>query len=387
MWSVFWLGDRFVKYSAPSFARLFFLDHSIDLLTGSKSDINIYDFLDRCNEGFHDLEAIRSQRKYVSHLFYELGEILAETSIPDKGLPLAIEVEYTLSAPWHPSVETSEFKLMPISAVSKNAYKEAFERGYEHLLRGDCYQFNLTFPFSYRWESQLTADDICSRLWRVKENRSPYAHGTYISWLDKLYLSNSPECLFQADLEVDKARVWTMPIKGTMPIGKSWKESWKLLSGSRKDRGELNMITDLLRNDLTRIDYQVSKVIKKCAPLLVPRIIHQYSVIETKLRECTSLYQILKAMFPGGSITGAPKKRVMSILKEVEACPRGFYCGSTILIDEGILAASINIRSAEVDTKSRMMHYHAGGGITLLSKVDDEFLEMCLKKDSFVRNL
>ena len=385
MWSVFWLGDHFVKYSRPSYARLFYLSHSIDLLTGEKSDVSIYNFLENLKTSKPNLDSIRRQRKYVSHLFYELGEILSGTSLPCESLPLAIELQYSTTETWSPISRPQSIKPLPVSAVSKNVYESAFKAGYDHLLQGDCYQFNLTFPFSYRWEDEHSAEEICSKLWEKEENRSPYAHATYIPTLDKLYLSNSPECLFQADL--DQSRVWSMPIKGTLPRGKNWKESWKKLQASRKDQGELNMITDLLRNDLTRIDLQVARVVRKCAPLIVPRIIHQYSVIETSLREQTSLFNILSAMFPGGSITGAPKISVMKILKKIEPSPRGFYCGSTVLIDENIFASSINIRSAEVDLKSRMMHYHAGGGITLLSNMDEEFLEMHLKKDSFVRNL
>lgn len=387
MWSIFWLGDKFVKYTRPSFARLFFLNHSIDLLTGETSDISIYDFIDRMESTRPNLDSIRTQEKYVSHLFYELGEIFNDTSVPDSSLPLAIEVEYTCSDEWTPLVGVPSLGPIPVSAVSKKSYCKAYELGYEHLLRGDCYQFNLTFPFSYKWDGEFTALDICSRLWDKVENRSSYAHGTYIPKMDKLFLSNSPECLFQGDLKKGSSTLWSMPIKGTLPRGKDWRQSWELLKGSRKDQGELNMITDLLRNDLTRIDLQVSKVVRKCAPLVVPKIIHQYSVIKTELREETSFINILRAMFPGGSITGAPKKSVMKILKKLESVPRGFYCGSTILLDKDIFAASINIRSAEIDLKSRMLHYHAGGGITLLSKVDEEFLEMCLKKDSFVRNL
>ncbi|WP_372654065.1 chorismate-binding protein [Halobacteriovorax sp.] len=387
MWSVFWLGDKFVKYTRPSFARLFFLNHSIDLLSGDSSEISIDDFIRRMEESKPNLDSIRSQNKYVSHLFYELGEIFSDTSTPDEALPLAIEIEYTESCDWEPIQGVPSLDVIPVSAVSKVAYQESFEKGFKHLTRGDCYQFNLTFPFSYRWERSLSAEEICSKLWTKIESRSPYAHGTYIPAIDKLFLSNSPECLFQGSLKKGESKVWSMPIKGTLERGKDWRKSWKLLKASRKDQGELNMITDLLRNDLTRIDLQASRVVRKCAPLLVPGIIHQYSVIETRLREETSLLSILSAMFPGGSITGAPKKNVMKILKKIESVPRGFYCGSTVLLDNDIFAASINIRSAEIDLKSRMMHYHAGGGITLLSKVDEEYLEMCLKKDSFVRNL
>ncbi|WP_417335531.1 chorismate-binding protein [Halobacteriovorax marinus] len=387
MWSIFWMGDGFVKYSSPSFARVFYRHYSIDLLTGKRSDIKIDHFLERLESDHGSLEEIRQKRNYVVHLFYELGEILLDHSGPDADDPLAIEIQYKEKKPWSLIENIPSLELKAVGAVSSRDYKAAFDKGYEHLLRGDIYQFNLTFPFSYRWKKNHSAKEICSRLWREKESRSPYAHATYIPKLGKLYLSNSPECLFQGDLKGPQASLWTMPIKGTLPRGEDWRESFKKLKSSKKDQGELNMITDLLRNDLTRIDLQVGRVIKKCAPLVVPKIIHQYSLIETKLRESTSLLKIVKAMFPGGSVTGAPKKNVVKILSSLEKEKRGFYCGSTILIDRDLFAASINIRSGDFCMDDKMMRYHAGGGITLLSKCEEEFLEMHLKKDSFVRNL
>ena len=92
-------------------------------------------------------------------------------------------------------------------------------------------------------------------------------------------------------------------------------------------------------------------------------------------------------MFPGGSITGAPKKRVMSILHKLEKKPRGFYCGSTLLLTPKKAQASINIRSAIFDLKTQELSYKAGGGITLLSTAQNEFLEMTYKRDSFIKLL
>ncbi|MFZ8934302.1 MAG: chorismate-binding protein, partial [Bacteriovoracaceae bacterium] len=88
---------------------------------------------------------------------------------------------------------------------------------------------------------------------------------------------------------------------------------------------------------------------------------------------------------PGGSVTGAPKKRVLDILRQLESRDRGFYCGSTILLYKNAIAASINIRSAEIDLESNIMSYSSGGGITLLSKSSLEYKEMYKKLESFTQ--
>ena len=144
------------------------------------------------------------------------------------------------------------------------------------------------------------------------------------------------------------------------------------------------MITDLLRNDLNNIELPVAKVIKKKAPLLAPGILHQMSLLQVDVSSSVSLGQIVQALFPGGSITGAPKKRVLQILHKLEESPRGIYCGSTILMYRGRCDASINIRTAFIDFEQGELIYGAGGGITLLSDPRDEFQEMLVKKDSFI---
>jgi anthranilate/para-aminobenzoate synthase component I len=147
------------------------------------------------------------------------------------------------------------------------------------------------------------------------------------------------------------------------------------------------MITDLLKNDLNSLDRPEAKVHKLRAPLLVPGLLHQYSLISVKLSGQISLRKILHSLFPGGSITGAPKLRVMDIIDEVERYPRGIYCGSTLLLYKDQRVASINIRTACINVSERMWRYGAGGGVTLLSKAVDEFKEMESKVDSFLRLL
>jgi anthranilate/para-aminobenzoate synthase component I len=199
-----------------------------------------------------------------------------------------------------------------------------------------------------------------------------------------MILSNSPECLFQ----YRNQEVFTMPIKGTMKRNKgSWKTLWQKMLEDPKEEGELLMITDLLKNDLNRLDTPVAKVIKLRAPLIVPGLLHQYSLISVKLKNQISLSSTLKKLFPGGSITGAPKKRVMEIIPQVERFNRGLYCGSTLLCIGDKKAASINIRTATINLEERVWRYGAGSGVTLLSRPVDEFKEMEQKVESFLKLL
>ena len=383
MWSIFWLGNKFVRYSDPVKATVYYLNHSIDLIAGKRTDKDFSHFIKQTKK--QKLSA--KKNKVVIHFFYEAGIILNDVEFKDAQAPLAIEIKYANESDWSPLKNVSELNLRPLRGVSKTKYKEDFNKGVDHLKNGDCYQFNLSYKFEYSINNKLSPEEVCSRLWRNEENIASYAHATYIGNLSKLILSNSPECLFQSKIVKDEIDIWTMPIKGTMPRGACWKESYKKLISSKKDRGELDMITDLLRNDLTRIENQLSTVVKRRAPLVVPKIIHQYSLITSKLSKNVSLFSVIRAMLPGGSITGAPKKRVIEILRSIEKRNRGIYCGSTIFFNEDRCSASINIRTAEINLEASRLCYSAGGGITLLSNCEDEFLEMHLKKDSFVRNL
>jgi para-aminobenzoate synthetase component 1 len=147
------------------------------------------------------------------------------------------------------------------------------------------------------------------------------------------------------------------------------------------------MITDLIRNDLSFLNDFSSRVVHEKQPLAVPGILHQYSLITTKVEKQLSLFETIEALFPGGSITGAPKKRVMELIKNIEKNKRGFYCGSTILLIGAHKSASINIRSCTIDFVSKKLEYGTGGGVTLLSKLSCEFEESKLKLSSFIKLL
>jgi len=180
-----------------------------------------------------------------------------------------------------------------------------------------------------------------------------------------------------------------MPIKGTIlrPGGENWRSLWKQLVLDKKNQAELYMISDLLRNDLSRIELPRAVIVKKKFPKLVPGLLHQCSQIDVELSDDVNVWRVIEKIFPGGSITGAPKLRAMRLIDRLEKRERGFYCGSTLIFYKKMKSASINIRSSTVDFHNSLLHYQAGGGVTLLSEVEDEYNEMTYKHDSFLRSL
>jgi para-aminobenzoate synthetase component 1 len=373
---------RLLKFSRPVSARAYFKNHYIDLLTGINHEHDVGSWLNELDFKIHQ----HQYKMRFIHLFYELGFLFesmeAKVNIEDM---MGIDIQYSNEEFIELDNSNNKIKLELISSPDFADYKKQFAAGFNELNIGNCYQFNLTGEYLYSFDKQsLDASDFISTLWRDPIKRGAYASATYIESLNKLLLSNSPECLFQYRAGTLIAR----PIKGTVKrktdemieINSLWKE----MSEDKKSQGELYMITDLLRNDLSRIDLPVSTVTKKKAMLLVPGLVHQYSEIVVKLRPHITLRKVLEKIFPGGSITGAPKKRTMKILKRLEARSRGFYCGSTIYFSAEAIEASINIRSSVIDFNLGTLSYQAGGGITLLSEVLTEFEEMTYKHDSYI---
>lgn len=371
-----WNRDSLLELTKARSAYIYYRTTRLNLITGFPETYPLDLFLKR-------LESIEIQKKFqhptVFHFYYELGLILMGLGhTVDENAPIAIEIEYEQKRfKKHPKSKLTQLPLRTLERPSWSEYKEAFAHIQEHLLSGNGYQVNLTYPFDFETEETIDPRDICDFFFSRK-NLSAYAHATFLG--DEMILSNSPECLFQ----YEKNEIFTMPIKGTLSVGKDWKKDWKKMLNDPKEEGELNMITDLLKNDLNRLDKPTAKVLKSRAPLLVPGLLHQYSLVTVKLENSLSLLKTLECLFPGGSITGAPKKRVMEIIQEVERYSRGIYCGSTLLCLGDRKVANINIRTASLSVSDRLWRYAAGGGITLLSKPTSEFQEMESKVSSFL---
>lgn len=360
----------------------YYRHYAINLLTGVKV---ILEFEEWISANQNNLLSSIVDAPRIIHLFYELGFLIEKDFdlLNDDSL-LAVDIEFG-SYQKVSFEEVLDIQLELISYPSMDEYRRAFDLGHAELVKGNCYQFNLTFPFIYSFKKKYRPLDFIFSLWRNEEKRGAYASATYIPYFNKLFLSNSPECLFQ----YKDNTLSSMPIKGTMLRSKdtNWKPLWKKLSADKKSQAELYMICDLLRNDLSRIELPKAVVVKKKFPKLVPGLLHQYSQIDVELSDEVTLWRVIEKIFPGGSITGAPKLRAMRLINNLENRERGFYCGSTLILHKEMKSASINIRSSVVDFNESKLHYQAGGGITLLSDVLEEYNEMTYKHDSFISSL
>lgn len=371
-----WNHSSLLELTKPKKAYVYYRTTRMNLITGYPEVYPIKSFLTH-------LEEIKMQDHFSSpvvfHLYYEMGLLLNGLGhTVDDNTPLAIEIEYEKAAlKKYPKAHLACLKLKTLERPNWTEYRAAFNYIQEELLNGNCYQVNLTYPYEFTTDETYDPRDICDFFFSRK-GVGAYGHATYLG--DEMILSNSPECLFQ--FQNDEMR--TMPIKGTVRTHGNWKKEWKELLNNEKEEGELNMITDLLRNDLNRLEKPQARVLKERMPLIVPGLLHQCSLLSVKIEKPLSLLRTLESLFPGGSITGAPKIKVMDIIQRTERAPRGVYCGSTILCWKGRKSASINIRTASLSIGDRIWKYGAGGGITLLSKAPLEYQEMESKVQSFL---
>jgi para-aminobenzoate synthetase component 1 len=368
--SFFYQGaGKFCLYSHPLEATVYYQHKKVDVKTGKV-------FVSSLHEIETQLKKIQIKKNYkntIFHFFYEWGMVQKGMSVhPD--LPLLIVLRY--------AQKTSDIVLSQIEnslivelekSLNLKRYQNAFNEVYQNLIDGNCYQVNLTAQFKFKINSLKSMLNIFAD----QDSISAFAHGTWLPLMERLYLSNSPECLFK----ITKTKILSYPIKGTCS---SDLKALKALLHSKKNQAELYMITDLMTNDLASLGFMPVKVEKKKAVLKVPQLFHTYSKISAPILKNCSYFEIMNKLFPGGSITGAPKKRVMQIIQKVEHSGRGFYTGSTLLLDGSIKTASINIRSATVDSQKLQFTYGAGGGITLRSQAKDEYEEMLKKLNSFI---
>ena len=255
------------------------------------------------------------------------------------------------------------------SSVSHAQYLSDLQHVIDYIYAGDIYQANLTQRFSMPWEGDTW--DLYSQL--HQQNPAPFA--AFLPYSDFQILSSSPERFIRIQADGD---IETRPIKGTRPRGKSLKEDQSLaleLQNSSKDRAELTMIIDLERNDLGRIsEFGTVKVTDLITLEKYPTVWHLASTVTGKLRRGLAPSDIIQAVFPGGSITGAPKIRAMEIIEELELYKRGLYTGSIGYMGfDGAWDFNIVIRT--ILLKDGKAYVHVGGGIVADSIPEDEYNE------------
>jgi para-aminobenzoate synthetase component I len=267
------------------------------------------------------------------------------------------------------------------STFTRRAYLDAVARVREYIVAGDIFQANL----SQRFQAGLTVAPF--QLYRQLRRRNPAPFSAYLDFPELQILSASPERFLRLD---DKRHVETRPIKGTRPRGLGPMHDAALgraLAESEKDRAENVMIVDLLRNDLSRVCRPGSVRVPELFALEHhPTVHHLVSTVIGELDPAADAIDLLRATFPGGSITGAPKVRAMEIIAELEPTQRAVYCGSIGYISSsGAMDTSIVIRTYLVLRGG--IYFQAGGGIVADSDPELEYRETLDKARGLIETL
>ena len=292
--------------------------------------------------------------------WFALFEGREETVLPDPPPEQA-----GTSVPWVPS-------------TSRAAYDRAIGRIHEHIAAGDTYQVN----FTLRLRAAIEGD--ARGLYR---DLSYAQHGAYGGYLDTgrfRVLSASPELFFR----IDGDRITTKPMKGTAARGRWLEEDEAIraaLLGSAKDRAENAMIVDLLRNDLGRVARSGSVVWSDVFAAERYETVWQLTTsIAADLQPAADLVSVFRALFPCGSVTGAPKVSTMAIIAELESGARGVYCGTVGYLAPSVAAGprarfNVAIRTVVHDAETEAAAYGVGGGITWDSRAEAEYDEAVAK--------
>jgi para-aminobenzoate synthetase component 1 len=274
------------------------------------------------------------------------------------------------------------------SNFTRQGYVSNVEKIQEFIRRGDTYQTNLTQQIRAELPENLNAQKI---FWSLRKSH-PAPFAAFIQRDDDSVVSISPERFLKVQSlksKVQSLKISTSPIKGTRPRGKSKDEDLVLrneLLNSEKDLAENVMIVDLLRNDIGRICEFGSVTVEKLCDLEThPTLFHLVSTVSGKLRKDVNFADIIKAVFPCGSITGAPKIRTMRIIERLETARRGLSMGAigySVMENgkwkmENKIDISVAIRTMVI--RENQAVFNVGGGIVIDSNAEDEYAESLLK--------
>ena len=334
-----------------------------------------------------ELRAAKEQRLHVAgYLAYDAGSALLPQLAAAGNAPLAwfglFEQFETISTdaimsklPDPAGVWLSSLR----PGISRAEYSKAFEAVQDYIAAGDIYQANLTFPLS----ADYVGDPLA--LYAALRPRAAAGYGGVIWTGERHYLSFSPEMFFA----LKDRRVTTKPMKGT--AGRHADADADLAAAEHlrtdpKQRAENLMIVDLLRNDLSRVCEAGSVAVPELFHIESYPTVHQMtSTVIGTLPEGSDATDVIQALFPCGSITGAPKIRAMQIIDEVENAPRGIYCGSIGRIDaNGDAAFNVGIRTFTLCEQQKTVSLGLGSGIVADSHESDEWAE-CLAKGDFAK--
>lgn len=335
--------------------------------------------------GLDALEEARRAGKWIAgFMAYEGGYLfepkLAPRAATGRQTPLmafgifdAPRTDHALAEP-RQRTENEPFLSEPRAGWDFDNYKQRFDRLHWHLRQGDCYQANLTMPIRARWSG-----DPVAAFWSLIE-RQPVHYGALVNLGGPVVLSRSPELFFEVDGD---GWIETHPMKGTAPRGNSPAEDEAIIAAMQADeksQAENRMIVDLLRNDVSRITEVGTLDVPRLFDVETYPTVHQMvSHVRAKLLPNLTVRDIFAALFPCGSVTGAPKMRAMEILHDLETGPRDAYCGSIgYIAPDGRMCFNVAIRTISLFETGEAI-FNVGGGIVFDSRADDEYAECLLK--------
>ena len=287
-----------------------------------------------------------------------------------------------VNSPW--SIVHSPWTINIEPRITKEEYITTIQKLLAHIKRGDCYEINYCQEF---FAEGVVTDPL--QLYMQLTAISPNPFSCFYKLADKYVLCASPERYIQKK----GTHILSQPIKGTFqrdPVNAAADNELKLqLQQSEKDKSENVMVVDLVRNDLSRVCKEGTvKVEELFGVYSFPQVHQMISTITGELKNGVDLSEIIKASFPMGSMTGAPKRRVMELIEQYEKTKRGIYSGAVGYISpEKDFDFNVVIRSILYNATEKYLSYLVGGGITFYSDAEKEYAECLLKAEAIKKVL
>lgn len=325
---------------------------------------------------FSKIEEYRNKGYYLlGYIRYDAKDVFLNKKIKTS-LPLLYFEVYDDFTEYIPYIPRKQVNIYTEPEISYYNYRDALEKIKLEIAQGNTYEVNYTYP--YRVYSN--ADSLSLYNYLLPTQQTPY--NAYIANEWEELLSYSPELFFKIEGNV----ITTKPMKGTAPRGETEEEDFKqynFLQNDQKNQAENVMIVDLLRNDLSKIAKTGTVKVDKLFNIEAhPTVFQMTSEISAELENNVTLYDILKAIFPCGSITGAPKISTMNIIDDIEQYNRGIYCGAIGYLSKDECIFSVPIRTLQknrLDDK-KFYNYFVGGAILWDSDILEEWQETITKK-------
>lgn len=304
---------------------------------------------------------------------YLVGYMRYDLKTPAKRSPLIYFEAFDSFRPFEPKIPGYKIGTVVTPLITQDEYAEQVARIKEQIKNGITYEVNFTYPSSLK----TNASEIDLYHYLLQNQKTPY--NAFLQNQYETILSFSPELFFT----LHGNRILTKPMKGTVRRGKDSKEDAELkdfLYNDLKNRTENIMIVDLLRNDLGRISKPGTVSADKLFDIEQHKTLFQMtSEISSELKEGVSLNDIVEAIYPCGSITGAPKISTMQVIADTEKFPREVYCGTIGYLHEDEVVFSVPIRILQKKNGERDYRYDAGSAITWNSTAEDEWNETLTK--------